>query len=223
MPEQRQTLLDALAQCTVPVMVEASPEERRRRDGATARRLRRLERDAVAERAAVLRRAADALQAQLPQYRALLVKEAYKSLGDAISEVREAIDFLRYYADEAERLAADGVGVQRARGVFVCISPWNFPLAIFAGQVVAALAAGNAVAAKPAEQTPAVARECVALLHAAGVPVDAVQLVHGRGETVGARLVAAPQTAGVCFTGSTQVAQIINRRSRPSPAPRRCR
>ena len=112
--------------------------------------------------------AADALQAQLPQYCALLVKEAHKSFGDAISEVREAIDFLRYYADEAERLAADGVALN-GRGVFVCISPWNFPLAIFAGQVVAALAAGNAVAAKPAEQTPAVAAECVKLLHGSGV------------------------------------------------------
>ncbi|WP_374109880.1 L-glutamate gamma-semialdehyde dehydrogenase [Pelomonas sp. CA6] len=209
-PSQRQPLLDALAACQVPAMSEATEAEV---DAA----LERLQAGfggwnatPVAERAAVLRRAADALQAQLPQYCALLVKEAYKSLGDAIAEVREAIDFMRYYADQAELLQQDGVAVQ-GRGVFVCISPWNFPLAIFAGQVVAALAAGNAVAAKPAEQTPVVARECVALLHAAGVPVSALQLLHGRGETVGARLVAAPQTAGVCFTGSTQVAQIINR------------
>ncbi len=215
-PEQRQPLLDALAQCTVPAMAEASSEEV---DAAMARLqggFAGWNATPVGERAAVLRRAADALQAQLPQYCALLVKEAYKSLGDAISEVREAIDFMRYYADEAERLAADGVALN-GRGVFVCISPWNFPLAIFAGQVVAALAAGNAVAAKPAEQTPAVARECVALLHAAGVPADALQLLHGRGETVGARLVAAPQTAGVCFTGSTQVAQIINRQLAAKP------
>ncbi|PIM54246.1 delta-1-pyrroline-5-carboxylate dehydrogenase [Roseateles chitinivorans] len=215
-PEQRQPLLDALAVCTVPTLTEASPDEV---DAVMARLQGGFvgwNATPVAERAAVLRRAADALQAQLPQYCALLVKEAYKSFGDAISEVREAIDFLRYYADEAERLAADGV-VLNGRGVFVCISPWNFPLAIFAGQVVAALAAGNAVAAKPAEQTPAVAAACVALLHAAGVPQDAVQLVHGRGETVGARLVAAPQTAGVCFTGSTQVAQIINRQLAAKP------
>ena len=215
-PEQRQPLLDALAACTVPTLIEASPDEV---DAVMARLqggFAGWNATPVAERAAVLRRAADALQAQLPQYCALLVKEAYKSFGDAISEVREAIDFLRYYADEAERLAADGV-VLNGRGVFVCISPWNFPLAIFAGQVVAALAAGNAVAAKPAEQTPAVAAACVALLHAAGVPQDAVQLVHGRGETVGARLVAAPQTAGVCFTGSTQVAQIINRQLAAKP------
>jgi delta-1-pyrroline-5-carboxylate dehydrogenase PutA-like protein len=95
--------------------------------------------------------------------------------------------------------------------VFVCISPWNFPLAIFAGQVVAALVTGNSVAAKPAEQTPAVAQEMVALLHEAGVPVDALVLLHGPGETVGARLVADARCAGVCFTGSTQVAKIINR------------
>ena len=215
-PAQRQPLLDALAACSVPTLTEASPDEV---DAVMARLqggFAGWNATPVAGRAAVLRRAADALQAQLPQYCALLVKEAYKSFGDAISEVREAIDFLRYYADEAERLAADGVALN-GRGVFVCISPWNFPLAIFAGQVVAALAAGNAVAAKPAEQTPAVAAECVKLLHAAGVPEDAVQLVHGRGETVGARLVAAPQTAGVCFTGSTQVAQIINRQLAAKP------
>ena len=215
-PEQRQPLLDALAQCSVPVLIEDTPEAV---DAAMARLQTGFagwNATPVAQRAAVLRRAADALQAQLPQYCALLVKEAYKSLGDAISEVREAIDFMRYYADEAERLAADGVALN-GRGVFVCISPWNFPLAIFAGQVVAALAAGNAVAAKPAEQTPAIARDCVALLHAAGVPEDALQLLHGQGETVGARLVAAPQTAGVCFTGSTQVAQIINRQLAAKP------
>lgn len=215
-PEQRRPLLDALSQCTVPAMSEATTDEV---DAAMARLqggFAGWNATPVAERAAVLRRAADALQDQLPRYCALLVKEAYKSFGDAISEVREAIDFLRYYADEAERLAADGVALN-GRGVFVCISPWNFPLAIFAGQVVAALAAGNAVAAKPAEQTPAVAAECVKLLHAAGVPQDAVQLLHGRGETVGARLVAAPQTAGVCFTGSTQVAQIINRQLASKP------
>lgn len=215
-PAHRQPLLDALAACKVPVLAEATEAE----VDATMTRLQdgfaRWNATPVAERAAVLRRAADLLQAQLPQYCALLVKEAFKGFGDAISEVREAIDFMRYYADEAERLAADGVALQ-GRGVFVCISPWNFPLAIFAGQVVAALAAGNAVAAKPAEQTPAIARDCVALLHAAGVPADALQLLHGRGETVGARAVAAPQTAGVCFTGSTQVAQIINRQLANKP------
>ena len=148
----------------------------------------------LAERAAVLRRAADALDARLPEFCALLVKEAHKTLGDCIAEVREAVDFLRYYADEAERRAAapelSGLSGPSGCGVFVCISPWNFPLAIFAGQVAAALAAGNAVAAKPAEQTPFVAARMVALLHESGVPADALALLHGAGEVVGAGLVA---------------------------------
>lgn len=175
----------------------------------------------VAERAAILRRAADALQQHMPMFCAWLVKEAFKTWGDAVSEVREAIDFLRYYANEAERIMAPialpgPTGETNelrlsARGVWVCISPWNFPLAIFTGQVAAALATGNAVLAKPAEQTPGVALAAVRLLHAAGVPEGALQLLHGPGETVGAALVAAPGIAGVVFTGSTQVAKIINR------------
>jgi RHH-type proline utilization regulon transcriptional repressor/proline dehydrogenase/delta 1-pyrroline-5-carboxylate dehydrogenase len=161
------------------------------------------------------------LDFQLPTFCALLVKEAFKTWGDAVSEVREAVDFLRYYADEAERVMAPialpgPTGETNelrliARGPWVCISPWNFPLAIFAGQVAAALATGNTVLAKPAEQTPAVAQAMVALLHKAGVPSGALQLMHGAGETVGAALVAAPGVAGVVFTGSTQVAKIINR------------
>ncbi|MFM7505511.1 MAG: L-glutamate gamma-semialdehyde dehydrogenase [Rubrivivax sp.] len=175
----------------------------------------------LAERAAVLRAAADALDARLPEFCGLLVKEAHKTLGDCVAEVREAVDFCRYYAEQAEaRLAEQALpgptGERnllrlRGRGVFVCISPWNFPLAIFAGQVVAALVAGNTVAAKPAEQTPAVAARFVELLHRAGVPADALALLHGLGETVGAALVAHPHTAGVCFTGSTAVARLINR------------
>ena len=175
----------------------------------------------VAERAALLRKAADALDARLPEYCGLLVKEAHKTLGDCIAEVREAVDFCRYYADQAEERLQEQVlsgptgesNLLRlhGRGVFVCISPWNFPLAIFAGQVVAALVAGNTVAAKPAGQTPVIARRFVALLHEVGVPTDAVALLHGLGETVGAALVAHPQTAGVCFTGSTPVARLINR------------
>ncbi|MFG6463408.1 L-glutamate gamma-semialdehyde dehydrogenase [Roseateles sp. DXS20W] len=161
----------------------------------------------VAQRAATLRRAADALDARLAEFCALLVKEAFKTQADCVAEVREAVDFLRYYADQAE---ADEAGM-RGRGVFVCISPWNFPLAIFAGQVVAALVVGNTVAAKPAEQTPFVALKFVELLHGAGVPADALALLHGAGETVGAGLVAHAHTAGVCFTGSTAVAQIINK------------
>src|SRR6218665_1025898 len=160
----------------------------------------------VQARAAILRRAADALDARLAEFCALLVKEAYKTQADCVAEVREAVDFLRYYADQAE-LDTE----LRGGGVFVCISPWNFPLAIFAGQVVAALVAGNTVAAKPAEQTPAVAARFVALLHEAGVPADALALQHGPGHTVGAALVAHPLVAGVCFTGSTAVAKAINR------------
>ena len=179
----------------------------------------------VAKRAAVLRNAAEAMSQQLPRFCALLVKEAFKTWGDAASEVREAVDFLRYYANEAERImqpiampgGAFGITGETntlrliARGPWVCISPWNFPLAIFVGQVAAALATGNTVLAKPAEQTPGVAWEAVKLLHAAGVPQGALQLLHGPGETVGAALVAAPGVAGVVFTGSTQVAKIINR------------
>ncbi len=175
---------------------------------------------AVGERAVVLRRAADAMELQLPRFCALLVTEAFKTWGDAVSEVREAVDFLRYYAGEAERImtpiALPGPTGESnelrltARGVWVCISPWNFPLAIFTGQIAAALATGNAVLAKPAEQTPGVAWEAVRLLHEAGVPPDALQLMHGPGETVGAALVALPGIAGVVFTGSTPVARLIN-------------
>ncbi|HEU4458477.1 MAG TPA: L-glutamate gamma-semialdehyde dehydrogenase [Methylibium sp.] len=175
----------------------------------------------VAERAAVLERAADRLEAALATYCGLLVAEAHKTLGDGVAEVREAVDFCRYYAQQArEQLAPrelPGPTGERntlhlhGRGVFVCISPWNFPLAIFAGQVVAALVAGNAVAAKPAEQTPAVAQAFVELLFDAGVPRSALALLHGPGETVGAQLVAHPLAAGVCFTGSTQVAKLIQR------------
>jgi RHH-type proline utilization regulon transcriptional repressor/proline dehydrogenase/delta 1-pyrroline-5-carboxylate dehydrogenase len=176
---------------------------------------------ALTERAALLRAAADALDARLPEFCGLLVKEAHKTLGDCVAEVREAVDFCRYYADQAEARLAEqalpgptgerNVLRLKGRGVFVCISPWNFPLAIFAGQVVAALVAGNTVAAKPAEQTPVVAARFVELLHRAGVPADALALLHGPGETVGAALVAHPHTAGVCFTGSTAVARLINR------------
>jgi RHH-type proline utilization regulon transcriptional repressor/proline dehydrogenase/delta 1-pyrroline-5-carboxylate dehydrogenase len=162
----------------------------------------------AAARAAILRCAADELAARLPEFCALLVKEAHKTLGDCVAEVREAIDFLRYYANEAER--RDATQGLAGCGVFVCISPWNFPLAIFAGQVAAALAAGNTVAAKPAEQTPFVAARLVALLHEAGVPADALALLHGAGDVVGAGLVADARSAGVCFTGSTPVARSID-------------
>ena len=175
----------------------------------------------VAERAAVLRRAADAMEAQLPALCALLVVEAHKTWGDTVAEVREAVDFLRYYANDAERVMApqtlpgptgeSNTLRLEGRGPWVCISPWNFPLAIFVGQVAAALVTGNTVLAKPAEQTTAVALQAVEILHQAGVPADVLQLLHGPGETVGAALVAAPGVAGVVFTGSTPVAKTIQR------------
>src|SRR5207244_1630556 len=143
-----------------------------------------------------------------------------KTLDDALAEVREAVDFCRYYALEARRRliprALPGPTGEanelrhRGRGVFVCISPWNFPLSIFLGQVSAALVAGNTVVAKPAEQTPLIAAEAVRILHQAGIPVSALHLVPGDGK-VGAALTADPRVAGVAFTGSTEVARAINR------------
>ena len=157
------------------------------------------------ERAAILKRAADLLEARAEQFFQLAVREAGKTIPDAIAEVREAIDFLRFYANECLSLNGEPLGV------VACISPWNFPLAIFLGQVSAALAAGNAVIAKPAEQTPIIAHDAVALLHEAGVPRGALQYLPGDGPSVGAPLVADARVAGVLFTGSTEVAQIINR------------
>ena len=218
---ERAPLDRAIAAATVPAVPEASPTDV---DAAMARLHRGFatwNATPLADRAATLRRAADALDTRLPEFCGLLVKEAHKTLGDCIAEVREAVDFCRYYADQAEarlstQLLPGPTGESNelhvhGRGVFVCISPWNFPLAIFAGQVVAALVAGNTVAAKPAEQTPAVAQRFVELLIKAGVPRDAIALLHGPGETTGAALVADPRTAGVCFTGSTAVARVINR------------
>jgi RHH-type proline utilization regulon transcriptional repressor/proline dehydrogenase/delta 1-pyrroline-5-carboxylate dehydrogenase len=172
-------------------------------------------------RAAALERAADLLEARRGRFIHLLQAEGGKTPDDALSEVREAVDFCRYYAAEGRRLFGEGESLPgptgesntlrlRGRGVFVAISPWNFPLAIFLGQVTAALMAGNSVVAKPAEQTPLVAAEAVRLLHEAGVPATALHLAPGDG-AVGARLVAHPAVAGVVFTGSTEVARAINR------------
>ncbi|NND90574.1 MAG: bifunctional proline dehydrogenase/L-glutamate gamma-semialdehyde dehydrogenase PutA [Granulosicoccus sp.] len=163
----------------------------------------------AADRAAVLRRTADLYEDNVAEFCALATREAGKMLTDGISEVREAVDFLRYYANEAIRLDEEQPG--EACGIFVCISPWNFPLAIFTGQVAAALAAGNAVLAKPAEQTPMIAARAVQLMRQAGLPEAALQLLPGDGPTVGGPLTSDPRIAGVCFTGSTEVAQIIHR------------
>ncbi len=156
------------------------------------------------DRAACLLRAADAMEAAMPRLLGLIVREAGKSLPNAVAEVREAVDFLRYYAGQAA-----GFGpAHRPLGPVACISPWNFPLAIFTGQAAAALAAGNPVLAKPAEETPLIAAQAVRILHDAGVPRDALQLVPGAGET-GAQLVGDARVQGVVFTGSTEVARLI--------------
>ena len=157
-------------------------------------------------RAAVLEAAADSFEQHGAELMALCIREAGKTAPDAVAELREAVDFLRYYAAEARGLS-DKVA---PRGVFACISPWNFPLAIFAGQVAAALVAGNAVLAKPAPQTPLIAARAVALLHAAGVPPEVLHLLPG-GATAGAALVALPDLDGVCFTGSIATARRIER------------
>jgi RHH-type proline utilization regulon transcriptional repressor/proline dehydrogenase/delta 1-pyrroline-5-carboxylate dehydrogenase len=163
----------------------------------------------VRERAACLERAADRLEAERAAFIGLAVREAGKTLANAVAEVREAVDFLRYYAAQA-RAELDRPDVTPI-GPVVAISPWNFPLAIFVGEVSAALAAGNPVLAKPAEQTPLIAQAAVDALHRAGVPLAALQLLPGRGESVGAALVADPRIGGVIFTGSTEVARAIHR------------
>jgi RHH-type proline utilization regulon transcriptional repressor/proline dehydrogenase/delta 1-pyrroline-5-carboxylate dehydrogenase len=174
------------------------------------------------ERAEILLRAADAYEAHLPEFVAFCTREGGRTIPDSISEVREAVDFLRYYAVRARAefdapLVLPGPTGEsnelrlHGRGVFVCISPWNFPLAIFTGQIAAALAAGNAVIAKPAEQTPMIATRAVELLLESGVPGEVLHLLPGDGATVGARAVADPRIAGVAFTGSTETAHLIHR------------
>lgn len=171
-------------------------------------------------RAAMLERAADTMEAARVPLVALLIREAGKSAANALAEVREAVDFLRYYAVQARGLGAEA----QPLGPVVCVSPWNFPLAIFTGQIAAALSAGNPVLAKPAPETPLVAAEAVRLLYAAGIPADALHVLPGGGD-VGAALVAAPDVQGVVFTGSTQTARAIqqslagrlNRHGQPIP------
>jgi RHH-type proline utilization regulon transcriptional repressor/proline dehydrogenase/delta 1-pyrroline-5-carboxylate dehydrogenase len=162
---------------------------------------------AVKSRAECLRRIADLYEQNAAEMFALLAREAGKTWLDAIGEVREAVDFARYYADRAESLDGD----LSARGVIVCISPWNFPLAIFSGQIFAALAAGNCVIAKPAEQTSLIAAFACRLMHQAGIPQASLQLLPGSGAVVGAALSADSRIAGICFTGSTATAMNINR------------
>ena len=217
----------------VPVM---APSDNRRQVGSVrfasdadvapavelaAKGFRRWSRVPAAERASALERTSDLIEANRDRLMALLAQEGGKTLDDGLAEIREAVDFCRYYAAEARRLFAgptlmpgptgeDNRYGWRGRGVFACISPWNFPLAIFTGQVAAALAAGNAVIAKPAEQTPLIAFETVKLMHEAGVPTDVLLYLPGAGD-VGAALTAHPRISGVAFTGSTETARAINR------------
>ncbi|SNT09780.1 L-proline dehydrogenase /delta-1-pyrroline-5-carboxylate dehydrogenase [Sphingomonas laterariae] len=198
-PADHRDVVGTVWDCT-PVMVDAALARAAREQAVWAA-------TPAAERAACLRRAADLMEARMPVLLGLIVREAGKSLPNAIAEVREAVDFLRYYADACQDYAAD---THRPLGPIACISPWNFPLAIFTGQVAAALAAGNTVLAKPAEETPLIAADAVRLLHEAGVPADALQLVTGAGE-VGGLLTGDPRVRGVVFTGSTEVARIIQK------------
>jgi RHH-type transcriptional regulator, proline utilization regulon repressor / proline dehydrogenase / delta 1-pyrroline-5-carboxylate dehydrogenase len=218
---QSKQLFHALLQTKVPLVPEFLLTQAQATLAASKLAFLQWRDTPVQLRSQTLAKAASALETQMPKFCSLLVKEAHKTWGDAIAEVREAIDFLRYYAAQAESLMQPTVmpgptGESNTlkltgRGVWVCISPWNFPLAIFIGQVAAALSTGNTVLAKPAEQTPGIAQEAVQLLHSAGVPVDALMLCHGAGETAGAALVGLEGIAGVVFTGSTAVAKIINR------------
>ncbi|PSC05847.1 bifunctional proline dehydrogenase/L-glutamate gamma-semialdehyde dehydrogenase [Alsobacter soli] len=217
---ERPLLAPADAATIVGRVREADEATADRAVEAARRGFRAWERTPAAARAAALEKASDLLEARRGRLLGLLQAEAGKTLDDALAELREAVDFLRYYAAQARSLFGEGEPmpgptgednrlVHRGRGVFLCISPWNFPLAIFLGQVSAALAAGNAVVAKPAEQTPLVAVEAVRALHEAGVPASALQFVTGDGR-VGARLVAHRHIAGVAFTGSTETARRIN-------------
>lgn len=179
------------------------------------------DRAGAAHRAMCLEQAGDLLEKNVHELVALIVIEAGRTIDDAISEVREAVDFCRYYAQQSKALFGKAVSLPGptgevnelsfvGRGVFLCVSPWNFPLAIFVGQIAAALAAGNSVLAKPAEQTPLIASRAVQLLHEAGIPVDVLHLLPGDGAKVGGGLIADLRTTGVVFTGGTDTAQTIN-------------
>jgi RHH-type proline utilization regulon transcriptional repressor/proline dehydrogenase/delta 1-pyrroline-5-carboxylate dehydrogenase len=216
-------LVSAIAaqQPTSGGITEATPDTANAAIAAARDGFRNWSRTPASRRAEILEQAAGLLEQRSAHFIALLQREGGKTLDDALSEVREAVDFCRYYAAQGRKLFGTDEAMAgptgesnaltlRGRGVFVAISPWNFPLAIFLGQVTAALMAGNAVVAKPAEQTPLIAAEAIRLLHEAGVPASALHLVQGDGR-IGAALVEHPYIAGVVFTGSTEVARSINR------------
>ena len=211
-------------------VVEASAEQATEAARIAAGAWRGWDAMGGAARREILSRAADLMEEHGPELMAMAVREAGKTLVDAVAELREAVDFLRYYGARAEAefeapemlpgpTGEDNSVALHGRGVFLCISPWNFPLAIFTGQVSAALAAGNAVIAKPAEQTPLIAYRAVQLLHEAGVPPDVLHLLPGDGPTIGGALLADPNIAGVAFTGSTETARLINRTLADRPGP----
>ena len=198
-----------------------SPEQVQQALDTAERAFPRWDALAVTERAARLRRLADLLETHFAELMALCAREAGKQLKDGVAEIREAVDFCRYYADQAEQQMAQPTALPgptgesnelylTGKGVFVAISPWNFPVAIFIGQVAAALVAGNTVLAKPAEQTSLVAHRCVELMHEAGFERDVVQLLPGPGKELGPLLTGDPRVVGVVFTGSTATAQQIN-------------
>jgi RHH-type transcriptional regulator, proline utilization regulon repressor / proline dehydrogenase / delta 1-pyrroline-5-carboxylate dehydrogenase len=205
----------------VGTVIDATPDQASAAIAAARAGFPRWSATSAARRAEMLERAADLIEQRAAHFIALLQREGGKTLDDALSELREAADYCRYYAAQGRKLFGDGESLPgptgesnvlrlRGRGAFVAISPWNFPLAIFLGQVTAALAAGNTVVAKPAEQTPLVAAEAIRLLHEAGVPASALHFVPGDG-AIGAALTAHRDIAGVVFTGSTEVARTINR------------
>ena len=216
-----QNVISPVNGATVGTVVFATADEAAKAVGIAKRAFVSWSRVPVETRAKALEKAGDLLENNRDLLMDLLSREAGKTLDDGIAEIREAVDFCRYYAAEARRQFATDKAMpgptgednklrHRGRGAFVCISPWNFPLAIFLGQVTAALAAGNTVVAKPAEQTPLIAYEAIRLLHEAGVPKDAVLYVPGDG-SVGAALTSHTDIAGVAFTGSTDTAWAINR------------
>lgn len=179
------------------------------------------DRTPIIKRAELLEKSANILEENMPELMVLLIREGGKTIYDAIAEVREAVDFCRYYAQQAKihlipKIMPGPTGESNqlemhGRGVIGCISPWNFPLAIFSGQVMAALVAGNTVIAKPAAQTPLIAARAVELFHEAGIPKEVLQLVPGEGKTVGSAIVADTRIAGILFTGSTETARFINK------------
>jgi RHH-type proline utilization regulon transcriptional repressor/proline dehydrogenase/delta 1-pyrroline-5-carboxylate dehydrogenase len=214
----------------IGTVVAAAPEALERALALAQRAAASWERTPAEARAAALERAADLYESHRAELMTLVIREAGRTIPDALAEVREAVDYLRYYAlraraDFARPEPMPGPTGERnevalhGRGVFACISPWNFPLAIFTGQIAAALAAGNAVIAKPAEETPLIAARAVRLLHQAGIPTAILHLLPGTGEAVGAPLVADTRVQGVAFTGSTETARLINLALARRPGP----